>query len=198
MPRQRDYQAEYARRIARGAARGLSRSQARGHPRGSEAPLSLETSAPKPKPKPKADPALEAAIRAMNRGESLTQAARDARISPERLRRHLISKSLAFKQGTRWALADNRPRRVPMIEQGRTKPVYVPGFDEASRVGRYHNAIGQFLRSQDLNSLEAFRGQGINDIAGRFHPFETDPNALIRYALKDEPEFHEIYQIIQT
>jgi hypothetical protein len=196
MSSQRDYQAEYARRIARGAARGLSRSQARGHPKGSEAPASIAASVPKPKPK--ADPALEAAILAMNRGESLTQAARDARISPERLRRHLISKNLAFKQGTRWALADNRPRRVPMIERARTKAVIVPGFDEASRVGRYHNAIGRFLRSQDLSALDAFRGQGVTDTQGRFHPFETDPNALIPYALKDEPEFHEIYQIIQT
>jgi hypothetical protein len=196
LSRQRDYQAEYARRIARGTARGLSRAQARGHPKGNETPASVETSAPKPKPK--ADPALEAAILAMNRGESLTQAARDARVSPERLRRHLISKSLAFKQGTRWALADNRPRRVPMIEQARTKVVIVPGFDEASRVGSYHNAIGHFLRSQDLNTLEPFQGQGVTDVTGRFHPFETDPNALIRYALKDEPEFHEIYQIIQT
>lgn len=196
MARQRDYQAEYARRIARGAARGLSRSQARGHPKGSEAPASFETSAPKAKPK--ADPALEAAILAMNRSKSLIQAARDARVSPERLRRQLISKSLAFKQGARWALADNRPRRVPMIERARTKAVVVPGFDEASRVAKYHNAIGLFLRSQDLNSLEAFRGQGVTDTQGRFHPFETDPNALIPYALKDEPEFHEIYQIIQT
>jgi hypothetical protein len=196
MARQRDYQAEYARRIARGTARGLSRSQARGHPKGSEAPASIAASAPKPRPK--ADPALEAAILAMNRGGSLTQAARDARVSPERLRRHLISKSLAFKQGTRWALADNRPRRVPMIKGSGTNAIIVPGFDEASRVGRHHNAIGQFLRSQDLSALEPFQGQGVTDIAGRFHPFETNPNALIRYALKDEPEFHEIYQIIQT
>lgn len=196
MSRQRDYKAEYARRIARGQARGLSRSQARGHPKGSEAPASVATSAPKPKPK--ADPSLETAILAMNRGESLTQAARDARISPERLRRYLVSQSLASKQGTRWALADDRPRRVPMIEQARTKAVIVPGFNEASRVGSYHNAIGQFLRRQDPSALDAFRGQGVNDITGRFHPFETDPNALIRYALKDEPEFHEIYQIIQT
>jgi hypothetical protein len=196
MPRQRDYKAEYARRIARGTARGLSRSQARGHPKGNEAPASIEASAPNPKPKK--DPALETAILAMNRGESLTKAARDARVSPERLRRHLISKSLASKQGTRWALADNRPRRVPMIERSRTKVIVVPSFDEASRVGRHHNAIGQFLRSQDLTALEPFRGQGVTDTQGRFHPFETDPNALIRYALKDEPEFHEIYQIIQT
>jgi hypothetical protein len=157
MARQRDYQAEYARRIARGTALGLSRSQARGHPKGNEAPASIAASAPKPNPK--ADPALEAAILAMNRGESLTQAARDARISPERLRRNLVSQSLATKKGGSWIIADNRPRRVPMIERARTKPVYVPGFDEASRVGKYHNAIGQFLRSQDLSALDAFRAK---------------------------------------
>lgn len=196
MARQRDYKAEYARRIARGAARGLSRSQARGHPKATEQPASLKASALQPKIK--TDPVLETAVLAMNRGDSLTRAAREAHVSPERLRRYLVSKNLASKQGTRWALADNRPRRVPMIEGAKTKAVTVPGFDEASRVGKYHNAIGDFLRSQDLSALEAFQGQGVNDTAGRFHPFETDPNALIRYALKDEPEFHEIYQIIQT
>ncbi|MEQ9507038.1 MAG: hypothetical protein RLO80_12305 [Hyphomonas sp.] len=196
MARQRDYKAEYARRVARGAARGLSRSQARGHPKAKERAASYKPD--RPNRKPPTDPALEAAILAMNRGESLTQAARDARVSPERLRRYLVSQSLATKKGASWVIADKRPRQVPMIKQARTKPVVVPGFDEASRVGSYHNAIGQFLRSQDLSALEPFRGQGVKDTQGRFHPFETDPNALISYALKDEPEFHEIYQIIQT
>lgn len=196
MPRQRDYQAEYARRIASGAKRGLSRSQARGHPKAKERAASAGvSSAPRKRP---IDPALEVAVLAMNQGESLTRAAKDIHVSPERLRRYLISNNLAAKQGTRWAMADHRKRRMAMIEGSKTKAITVRGFDEASRIGTYQNAVGRFLRSQDLSALDGFRSQGVSDDKGRFHPFETDPNALIRNALKDEPEFHEIYQIIQT
>ena len=192
MARQRDHKAEYARRIARGKARGLSRSQARGHAKASETQL-------KPKPSAvKSDARIEAAILAMNNGESLTRSAKDARVSPERLRRFIVSQDMGIKQGRRWALADSRPRRVPIIKDTNISAITVPGFDDASRVGKYHNRIGQFVRTQDLSVLEPFVGEGVTDISGKFHPFETDPNALLRYAMKDEPEFHEIYQIIQT
>jgi hypothetical protein len=192
MARQRDYKAEYARRIARGKARGLSRSQARGHAKASEAQL-------RPKPvEDKSDARIEAAILAMNTGESLTGAARHARVSPERLRRFIVSQDMGVKQGRQWALADSRPRRVPIIKNTNIKAITVPGFDDASRVGQYHNQVGRFVRTQDLSVLQPFVGEGVTDISGKFHPFETDPNALIRYAMKDEPEFHEIYQIIQN
>ena len=96
------------------------------------------------------------------------------------------------------SFSDTRLRRVPIIANAQTKAITVKGFDDASRVGKFHNTVGQFIRNPDPIILKPFEGKGVTDANGQFHLFETDPNTLIRYALKDEPEFHEIYQIIQN
>jgi hypothetical protein len=71
----RDYKAEYQRRIAR----GLTRAQARGHASSRKA----KSTAPS-----KTDPQLNAAILEMNRGRSLTAAAKSSHISADRLEQH--------------------------------------------------------------------------------------------------------------
>lgn len=190
MPRTRDYKAEYARRIARAEARGLSRSQARGHPKASEAYIKARPAAPI------TDEKVSAALRSLYSGASLTAAAKQARVSPERLKRALVEKKLGLKQGARWVVTDTRARRVQMIIDGRSRAIVVTNFADASRVGVYHNRVQKFLRTQDLSFLEEFDGETVIDINGKVWPFETAPNVLIRFALKDEPAFHEIYAII--
>lgn len=190
MARKRDYQNEYQRRKARGLARGLSLSQARGHPKPDEVRVSGKP------PAALADTKISKAIEAMNAGRSMTAAAKSAHVSPDRLSWYLAQSGLGLKQGKRWVIGDTRPRRIPMIENASTKAITVAGFSPASRAGHYHNDIKKFLRTQDPKVLDPYRGEGLTDLKGRFHPFETDPNALIRYALKDEPEFHEIYAIL--
>lgn len=127
---------------------------------------------------------------------SLTAAAKHVRVSPERLKRALVERKLGLKQGNRWIATDHRPRNVPMIIDGRITKITVPGFREASRVGLYHERVKSFLRTQDLSFLEEFDGETVIDINGKVWPFEADPNVLIRFALKDEPAFHEIYTIL--
>lgn len=190
MARKRNYKKEYARRIARAEARGLSRSQARGHPKANETYITSRSAAPL------TDEKVSAALRSLYSGVSLTAAAKQARVSPERLKRALVEKKLGLKQGRRWIVTDHRPRIVPIIINGRTKKITVPGFPEASRVGVYHNRRKKFLKTQDLSFLEEFEGETVIDINGKVWPFETDPNVLIRFALKDEPAFHEIYAIL--
>ncbi len=93
-------------------------------------------------------------------------------------------------------MTDDRPRRVPTIYRGQFRTLVVPGFAGASLAGKYHNAVGHFIRSNDIDVIEAFDGLGLTDLKGRFYEFETDPNELHRYASADNPAFHEIYQIV--
>jgi len=190
MATKRDYKAEYARRIERAEARGLSRSQARGHPKPSEAPLKASARLPIN------DEKVSKALQAMYGGTSLTSAAKTAHVSPDRLKRALVAKKLGIKEGSRWIVTDVRPRRVQIIIDAKSKSIIVPTFADASRVGVYHNRVAQFIRTQDLTYLEEFDGATVTDVNGKVWPFETDPNILLRFAQKDEPEFHEIYQII--
>lgn len=192
MARKRDYKAEYARRIERGMARGLSRSQSRGHAKAGEQHIKSAAA------KPITDEKVSAALIRLYEGASLTAAAKEARVSPERLKRALIEKKLGLKQGNRWVVTDRRHRRVPMIIDGKIRMIIVPGFPEASRVGLHHARVQRFLATQDPTFLEEFDGESVIDTHGKTWPFETDPNTLIRYALKDEPAFHEIYQIVSN
>ena len=186
----RDYKAEYRRRIERGLARGLSRSQARGHPKANEQAIEPIV--------PKGDPGLEAAIREMNRGTSMTAASRSRHVSAERLRRFLSLQGLAEREGRRWVMTDSRPRQVPVMTGGRVRILAVDGFDQARLVGEHHQAVGEFVRTNDIELLKPFEGKFVRAINGRKYPLETDPNALHRIAATDTPPFHEIYAITST
>lgn len=188
MARKRDYKAEYRRRIRRGLARGLSLSQARGHATASEQPIEA---APVD-----ADPKIDAAILKMNRGTSMTAAARSRQVSVERLRRFIVQKNLAERQGRRWVISDSRPRRMPVITGGTIKTPTIAGFSQATKVGKHHNAVKAFLTSNDLTVLEPFEGDSVFSASGVEFPLETDPNALHRIASMDMPAFHEIYEIV--
>lgn len=189
----RDFKEEYRRRIARGLAKGLTRSAARGH-----SPNATVGAGSGGKARPTSDPKVDRAIRAMHDGASLSGAAKAARVSPERLRRFIKSYDIATRVGSAWVMTDNRPRRVPMIVGSNVKAIIVPNFAEASKVGRYSNAVHRFINSGEFEHIAPFEGDGVRDLKGKLHPFETDPNSLYRHAMKDEPPFHEIYQIIAT
>ncbi|RYD84662.1 MAG: hypothetical protein EOP84_04885 [Verrucomicrobiaceae bacterium] len=188
MARTRNHSEEYRRRIERGLAQGLSRSEARGHPTTRKRLAKAKA--------PKTDVKIDAAIRAMHEGHSLSGAAKATRVSPERLRTYLKSYDIATRVGSKWVMSDNRPRRVPIIVGSNVKAVIVPNFAEASKAGRYSNAVSRFINSGELEHIAPFDGDGVRDLKGKLHPFETDPNALYRFAMKDEPQFHEIYQIV--
>ncbi len=192
MARTRDYKAEYQRRIARGKALGLSKSQARGHPKKGE-PLASSSDA-----KPKPDRKIQTAIKAMHHGSSMTAAAHDAHMSPKRLSKFIKAHKVARLKGRRWIMTDRLLRRVPHIRNGSTTTLIVQTFADASLIGEHHNAIGVFVRTGDVEVMARFRSKTVTDHKGRTHQLETDPNNLFRYAAKDEPQFHEIYQIIAT
>ena len=187
----RDYKAEYRRRIARGLKRGLTRAQARGHSK--PATRRAEKATP-----PKADHKLNAAILEMNRGRSLTAAARFSHISPERLRAFLAFYELGDREGRRWVLQDERPRRILVMTNGSFRVVTVAGYLPARLVGEHHHAAGEFVRTNDIQLLKPFEGKSVRSTDGKRHRLETDPNAIHRIAAMDTPPFHEIYEITST
>jgi hypothetical protein len=183
----RDYAAEYRRRISRGLAKGLSRSQARGHARAGER---TRPSAPSANP----NGPEESGLKMMKRGATLKEAARVNRISQERLRRYLRENTQASRTGRRWEIVDLRKFHFPIYSRGRIVELWLSA-DEAVKAGRYMSAVSRFLPTGDASILRPFIGQGVRDVRGEFHPFETNPNTLYRLDTAGELSVPEIYKI---
>jgi hypothetical protein len=141
------------------------------------------------------DPRLEIAVKEMNRGSSLTEAARSSNLSPKSLQASLKQRRLVRRKADRWIIKDTRPRQVPVITRGRIRVVTVDGYEEARLVGQHYQAAGDFVRTNDIQVIKPFDGQSVRPVKGKPIPLETDPNALHRIAAMDSPPFHEIYEI---
>jgi hypothetical protein len=187
----RNYAIEYARRVARAVAKGLSRSQARGHPKPTEAIVGSRRSA-----RPIEDDRLQLALKVLRQEKSLTAAAREAKISPERLRHYATDKNIIERRGRRWRVRPELPRRMLLFSDGRAFQVVVGDFDTASKVGRFMSAVGEFLRTNRPNGLREFEGSSVTDLSGKSHLFETRPNALYRIASAHDQSFEHIYRIV--
>jgi hypothetical protein len=187
----RNHRAEYARRIARGAARGISRSRARGHPRPSESAISSMRT-----PRPIEDDRLQVAFKVLRQEKSLNAAARAAKISPERLRHFATERDIIERQGRRWIVRHQLPRRMLLFSDGRVVQVVVGDFASASKVGRFMSAVSHFLRTNNPAGLREFEGASVADVSGKSHVFETRPNALYRLASVHDQSFEQIYRIV--
>jgi hypothetical protein len=187
----RDYRAEYRRRIAQVAAKGISRSQARGHPRPTEAAINA-----KRPPRLIEDDRLQLAFRVLREEKSLSAAARAAKISPERLRHYATERDIIERQGRRWIVRHQLPRRMLLFSDGRAVQVVVGDFGSASKVGRYMSAVSHFLRTNNPAGLREFEGVSVTDVSGKTHPFEIRPNRLYRLASAHDQSFEHIYRIV--
>lgn len=186
--RQRDYKAEYRRRIARGKARGLSLSQARGHRKPEEEPLR--------QPQPVTDQQLKISLKALRKGASITEAAKQARISAERFRNHAHTSGLIEKRSGRWSLRPNLTRRLLIFSEGQEKHIFVATDAMSSLVGQYMSAVGQFQESLELELLDQLMGLSVDDSQGESHPLETDPNVILRLINTGSEPFEQVYQLI--
>ena len=189
--RKRDHKAEYRRRIDRALVMGLSKAQARGHRRASEAKIAKTRAE-----KAVEDVKLQMGLRFLRKEKNFTKAAREAHISPERLRTHAVEKGIIEKRGRRWYIKHDLPRRVPIFTGGREKTITVGDFDQASLVGKYMSAVGWFLRTNEIRHLLPYIGKAVTDIAGDSYPLETRPNSLHRLANAGVSSFAQIYRIV--
>ena len=151
----------------------------------------------KPK-RPKVTPQIASAIREMNRGRSLTATAKSLHLSPKRLQKELKAQRLVRRKGRRWAITDLRRRRIPVMTKGKQQTLVVIGYAPARLIGEHHNAVGEFVRTNDITVLKPFEGQAVIAANGRKYPLETDPNVLHRIASMDNLPFHEIYEITSS
>jgi hypothetical protein len=186
--RKRDYKAEYQRRIQRGLAKGLSRSQSRGHPKAKEKPVSTPHSIP--------DKQLQISLKLLRSGISLSEAARQIRVSPERLRNQAASLGAIKKDGGRWKLKQRLPREMLVYSNGEERRITVSQFKEASKLGRYMAAVGYFLTTNEIDYLEPFIGKWVKDREGMKHLLETNPNILYRLTTTGSQTFEQIYRIV--
>lgn len=89
----------------------------------------------------------------------------------------------------------DRIKRVMRINNdGKEKSVEIRDSRTASVVGRYHNAIKQFLNTGDKTKLKQFRNKKVKDSKGKLHRFETNSDEIIKINQRiEEPEFYEVY-----
>jgi hypothetical protein len=126
MAKKRDYKAEYALRKTNVLARGLSVSQARGHAKAGEAS----------RPRQIEEERLQVALYMLQQEKSFESAAKAARISPERLRRHAIERGLIEKSNRRWQPRAGLPRRLKAFSRRKALAIIAPDLASASLMGR--------------------------------------------------------------
>ena len=127
------------------------------------------------------------------KNKTISQAANDNNITVKNVIKHTngfkkINGKLIVK---RW----DRIKRVMRINtDGKEKSVEIKDSRTASVVGRYHNAVKQFLNTGDKTKLSKFRNKKVKDSKGKLHRLETNPGEIIKINQRiEEPEFYEVY-----
>ena len=109
----------------------------------------------------------------------------------------VINNTNAFKKiHNKWVTKkfDRISRVIKINENGTEKSIEIKDSRITSLVGRYHNAVKQFLNTGDKKSLSEFRNKKIKDAHGKLHKFETNPKKIIEINERiEEPEFYEVY-----
>ncbi len=161
---------DYRRRIERGEARGLSLSQSRGHRKAGEKPVSRQRGY-------RSEQKLLKGIRLLDRpGYTLKRAAREARVSTERLGRYAHETGYAKKERGRWRVSERHRGTVlfPVFSEGQLKKIKLSDQDQKAKLGLYMQHVRFALESNRPGWLSDFRGDYVRDDYGVRHYFETD------------------------
>lgn len=175
----------YRRRIERSLAKGLSRSAARGHAKLGEPTASGQLAKP--------DTRLAEGFALIASGQSVSATAKELGVSRERLRRSVAERGEYVRQGRRHVFVPREWNDLPLYSRGNSVRVFIDD-NEAARLGKFMSAVGKFWRTNQAIHLAPFVGEGVTDVRGKLHPFETDPEALYELRAKGRPEFHQIYR----
>lgn len=134
----------------------------------------------------------EIALSLMKKGLSQSAAAKSAGVSTQRLARYRKATTSSRKKGRKWVIADQRPSTMYLASAGKIVIVAVPSKYK-SAVGRYWNAVNEFLTDNDPKYLRPYAGHSIRDIDRKKYIFETGPNTLRMLDSIGELDFIQIY-----
>jgi hypothetical protein len=134
-------------------------------------------------------------VRLRESGE-LSAAAKAARTTTSTFKREALKKKAIQKRGKNWVVRRDLHRQMLLFSDGRQITVTLPNQRSARNVGKYMAAVGQFVRSNDLKFLKPFIDRGVTDIAGKRHPFETNPNTLYQLTSSTDEVFESVYRIV--
>ena len=125
--------------------------------------------------------------------KTLPQAANNKDISVKNVIKH--TNGLKNVNGKPVVKRWDRIHRVMRINtNSKEKSVEIRDSRTASVVGRYHNAVKQFLNIGDKSKLSKFRNKKVKDSKGKLHRLETNPDEIIKINQRiEEPEFYEVY-----
>jgi hypothetical protein len=126
-------------------------------------------------------------------GKSLEAASAEHHIKPETVRRHVDG---FVKESGRWRVKRIVKNEMSMriYSRGREQHILVPDVRQASIIGRYNNAVKNFLRTHNESFLSPYVGLAIKDSRGVAHRLETDPKSLYMiWERKPEEQQRPIY-----
>ncbi|MBX7135065.1 MAG: hypothetical protein K1X67_20560 [Fimbriimonadaceae bacterium] len=185
-----DLSPAYRKRLERAEARGVSLAEARGHAaKALPAWRSAEVVG-----SPRYQTALEVLGR-MRKGESLSSAARELRISPDTVVRQ-VGSGLTRGAGGRWIAkpSDRLVRRMRFIDSRGLTTVELASSREASKLAEYWNAVDHFLTTGDDRPLRRFRRMRLRTRQKTSLRFVTDLDELERFGRAGELSFEDLYQ----
>lgn len=125
--------------------------------------------------------------------KSLTKIARQNKISPKTVLHH----TNAFKKvNRRWVAKkfDKISRSMRINENGKKISIEINDSRHASTIGKYHNAVKEFLNTGNNKKLSEFSKKKIKDSNKNIHSFETRLKKIISIEERvEEPEFVDVY-----
>lgn len=125
--------------------------------------------------------------------KSLTKIAKQKGISLKTV----LHNTNAFKKvNRRWIAkrSDKISRSMTINEKGKKISIEINDSRHASIIGRYHNAVKEFLNTGNRKKLSEFSKIKIRDNNKKFHSFETRSKKIIQIEERiEEPEFVDVY-----
>ena len=176
--------------------RGHAKAEANKLSRGMPKPVSARSwNTLSPREQLERERALEVLSQARRFGQSLSHLSREHRISTKAV----LKATNGFKKVKgRWKAKkiDKISRIMAINENGKELFIEVTDSRYATLIGKYHDAVKEYLNTGNTDILAEFEGNRVKDGSGKWHTFETNPSAIREInTRREEPEFYDIYQV---